>query len=182
MTIMQLVESYVFRRAICQIPTASLNKTFANLIKEIDRDNYLDSIKAAFILKESYKRFPSDEEFKNQFPYVPLYNRPHITDYTLRKLENFHHKKELILAENYTVEHILPQKPELPKDWIDELGDDWKQIHQKYVHTIGNLTLTGYNSELSYLPFLQKRSIEGGFGSSPLWLNNRLSKLNTGIR
>lgn len=109
-TIMQLVESYVFRRAICQIPTASLNKTFANLIKEIDREDYLDSIKAAFILKESYKRFPSDEEFKNQFPYVPLYNRPRITDYTLRKLENFHHKKEPISVENYTIEHILPQK------------------------------------------------------------------------
>lgn len=69
------------------------------------------------------------------------------------------------------------KKPELPKDWIDELGDDWKQVHQKYVHTIGNLTLTGYNSELSYLPFLQKKSIEGGFSSSPLCLNSTISNL-----
>jgi Protein of unknown function (DUF1524) len=155
-SIMQLVEGYVFRRAICRIPTASLNKTFANLIKEIDKDSYLESIKAAFILKESYKRFPSDEEFKSQFPFVPLYNL-RITDYTLRKIENSNHKKEPISVENYTVEHILPQKPELPKAWIDELGNDWKQIHQKYVHTIGNLTLTGYNSELSYLSFREKK-------------------------
>jgi hypothetical protein len=176
LSIMQLVESYVFRRAICQIPPVSLNKTFANLIKKIDKNLYLES-KAAFTLKESYKRFPTNEEFKKQFPSVPLYNL-RITDYTLRKLENFQHRKERIPIENYTVEHILPQKTELPEAWIHELGSNWKEIHQKYMHTIGNLTLTGYNPELSYLPFLEKRNLkEGGFSSSPLWLNRGLAKL-----
>jgi uncharacterized protein with ParB-like and HNH nuclease domain len=90
---LRLVESYVFRRAICLIPTNSLNKTFANLTKEIDKDNYLESLKANFMLKAGYMRFPKDEEFKAQFLVVPLYNL-RIKDYTLRKLENFHHNKE----------------------------------------------------------------------------------------
>jgi uncharacterized protein with ParB-like and HNH nuclease domain len=171
-----LVESYVFRRAICLIPTQSLNKTFANLTKEIDKDNYLESLKANFMLKEGYMRFPKDEEFKAQLPVVPLYNL-RIKDYTLRKLENFHHNKEPIDIKNCTIEHIMPQNQNLHPTWRQELGDHWQEIQQKYLHTIGNLTITGYNSELGDLPFLEKRDRDGGFASSPLSLNHKLAKL-----
>jgi hypothetical protein len=71
----------------------------------------------------------------------------------------------------------MPQKSDLSKAWIDELGNDWKQIQQKYGHTIGNLTLTGYNSELGYLSFIEKRNMKGGFAASPLWLNKALAML-----
>jgi uncharacterized protein with ParB-like and HNH nuclease domain len=102
LSIMHLVESYVFRHAICGIPTNSLNKTFANLSKQIDKKNYLERVNAAFVLQEGYKRFPTDEEFKSQFPQVPIYNL-RVTDYTLRKLENFQRRKEPISIDNYTI-------------------------------------------------------------------------------
>ena len=168
----------MFRRAICGIPTNFLNKTFATLVKEIDKKEYLESITASLLLKESYKRFPTDEEIRTQFPILPLYNL-RIVDYTLRKLENYHHKKEPISVENYTIEHIMPQKIDSHnRKWIDELGPDWQQIHQKYIHTIGNLTLTGYNPELGNMSFLEKQNIEGGFKSSPLWLNKSIARID----
>jgi predicted transport protein len=130
----------------------------------------------SYYYPSSYKRFPTDEEFKSQFPQVPIYNL-RITDYTLRKLENFQRRKEPISIDNYTIEHIMPQKEDLSEEWIKELGNDWNKIHEKYLHTIGNLTLTGYNSELGYLSFKEKRDTQGGFASSPLWLNSNLAKL-----
>jgi predicted transport protein len=176
--ILRLVESYVFRRAICLIPTNSLNKTFATLAREIDKDNYIESLKVAFRLKEGYMRFPTDEEFKAQFPTVPLYNL-RIKYYALQKLENFHHRKEHVDIKNCTIEHILPQNKNLPSTWRDALGDNWEEIQQKYLHTIGNLTITAYNSELGDLSFLEKRDKIGcGFHSSPLSLNHDLAELD----
>ena len=72
----------------------------------------------------------------------------------------------------------MPQKTPLSQPWINDIGENWEQIHQKYLHTIGNLTLTGYNSELSNLSFLEKRNRDGGFSSSSLQLNSELAKLN----
>ena len=96
----------------------------------------------------------------------------------LGKLENFQHAKEPISVENYTIEHVMPQKTPLSQAWINNLGQDWNEIHQRYLHTIGNLTLTGYNSELSNLSFIEKRDREGGFRSSSLQLNSKLAKLD----
>jgi uncharacterized protein with ParB-like and HNH nuclease domain/predicted transport protein len=178
LAVLQLIESYVFRRAICLIPTKALNKIFANLSKEIDKNNYLESLKAAFILKEGFARFPTDQEFKAQFPIVPLYSFRRISKHALRKLENIHHRKEPIDIENYTIEHIMPQNKDLSPTWRRDLGENWQEIHQKYLDTVGNLTITGYNSELGDLPFLEKRDRKGGFASSPLTLNHSLSKLD----
>ena len=80
-------------------------------------------------------------------------------------------RKEPITVEQYTIEHILPQNENLSPAWRAELGPDWQQVHSTYLHTVGNLTLTGYNSELSDRPFLEKRQLEGGFDESPLRLN-----------
>lgn len=177
--IMKMVESYVYRRAVCGIPTHALNKIFATLVKEIDKERYVESIIISLLLKESYKRFPNDEEFRSQFPIVQLYNL-RIVDYTLRKLENHIQSKEPISVENYTIEHIMPQKIDSHDlQWIKDLGTDWQQQHQKYLHTIGNLTLTGYNSELSNSTFQKKSDMEGGFKHSRLWLNSTLSNLDT---
>jgi len=175
--ILKTIESYVFRRAIVGIPTNSLNKTFANLYSEIDKENYLESFSAALILKDTYKRFPDDTEFKEGFLRKDVYNS-RLRNYILRKLENFD-RKELVNIESYTIEHIMPQNKNLSEQWKKDLGDSWKEIQDKYLHTLGNLTLTGYNSELSDNSFMKKRNMEGGFADSPIRLNSSLAKLET---
>ena len=174
--IMKIAESYVFRRAICGVPTNSLNKTFANLTKEIDKDDYLTSLKASFINKKTYKRFPNDDEFKREFVLKNVYNfrsRP----YLFNKLENYEHKEPVDTISEYSVEHIMPQNPNLLPEWRQDLGENWNEVQNEFLHTIGNLTLTGYNSELSDRPFLEKRDMKGGFADSHLKLNNSLATL-----
>lgn len=174
--VIEILESYVFRRAICEIPTASLNKTFANLYKEIDKANYLETFKASLLLKDSYRRFPSNEEFIRALEIKDVYNfRSKV--YLLLKIENSKHEKESIEIGKLSIEHILPQNENLSSEWITDLGANWKEIQNKYLHTLGNLTLTGYNSELSDKPFLQKQAASGGFKDSPLFLNNSLKDL-----
>jgi uncharacterized protein with ParB-like and HNH nuclease domain/predicted transport protein len=174
--VLKLVESYVFRRAVCGIPTNSLNKTFTSLASEIDRSDYLQSVVAAFLLKDSYKRFPDDEEFRREFVVKDFYNF-RSRNYLLRKLEN-HDRKERVEIEAFTIEHVMPQNENLSNEWRQELGPEWEHVHAKYLHTIGNLTLTGYNPELSDRPFRVKRDMKGGFADSPLRLNRGLAKLD----
>lgn len=172
----RLIESYVFRRAVCAIPTNSLNKTFANLGKSLRKDHYLESLRAAFLLLPSYRRFPRDEEFKRDFKIKDLYNF-RSRSYWLRRLEN-HDRKERVPVDEYTIEHIMPQCDnnidKVPEIWRSELGDDWVNVWETYRHTLGNLTLTGYNSEYSNRSFTEKCQIEGGFRQSPLRLNKNI--------
>ena len=181
-SIVRIVESYVFRRAICAIPTNSLNKTFPGLSRTLRKDRYLESVQAAFLLLPSYLRFPGDEEFQRELKQRDLYNFRN-RSYWLRRLEN-HGRKERIMVEDYTIEHILPQNEALSPEWQAELGPDWQQIQQKYLHTLGNLTLTGYNSEYSDSPFAYKRdqvsNAEGnkiGFKYSALNINEGLGEV-----
>ncbi len=171
----RLVESYVFRRAICGIPTSSLNKTFANFTKALKKNNYLESIQAHFLLLPSYRRFPNDDEFKRSLQTKDLYN---VRDrsYWLRRLEN-HDRKERVVVDEYTIEHIMPQNENLAPAWKTSLGSDWQRIHKTYLHTLGNLTLTAYNSKYSDKPFVEKRDMEKGFQESPLKLNKGLGQV-----
>ncbi|MGA1283358.1 MAG: GmrSD restriction endonuclease domain-containing protein, partial [Prochlorothrix sp.] len=165
----RLTESYVFRRAVCAIPTNSMNKTFANLGRSLKKDRYLESIQAYFMLLPSYRRFPKDEEFKQELKTRDLYNF-RSRSYWLRRLENYGRKEKVVMAE-YTIEHILPQNENLSMKWQQDLGPDWQTVQQTWLHTLGNLTLTGYNSPYSDRPFSEKRDMEGGFKQSPLKLN-----------
>jgi uncharacterized protein with ParB-like and HNH nuclease domain/predicted transport protein len=174
--ILKIVESYVFRRAICGIPTNSLNKTFATLSRGIDKANYLESIQAAFLLRISNTRFPRDEEMSRELVVKDIYNFRN-RNYLLRKLENYD-RKESVDLENYTIEHIMPQNEDLSPEWQAELGSNWKDIQAKWLHTIGNLTLTGYNPELSDKSFREKRDMKGGFRDSPIRLNHSLASLD----
>ena len=173
----RLVESYVFRRSICAIPTNSMNKTFATFGKALKKDRYIESIKAHFLLLPSYRRFPSDEEFRRDLHTRDLYHF-RSRSYWLRRLEN-HGRKERVPVDQYTIEHILPQNPELSAAWRQALGDEWQRVQQEWLHTLGNLTLTGYNAEYSDRPFAAKRDIDGGFAQSPLKLNAGLGLLET---
>jgi len=173
--ILDLVESYVFRRQICEIPTNSLNNTFAALYSLIDKENYLPSLRAALILKETYRRFPNDLEFHEQFQIKNMYNF-RTRKYLFKKLENFE-RKELVNTHEFTLEHIMPQNEKVPQVWRDELGKNWEEIHEIFLHRVGNLTLTGYNTELSDKSFKEKQSMEGGFKDSPIRLNSDLATL-----
>jgi predicted transport protein len=173
-----LIESYVFRRLICGIPTHGLNKVFATLAKEINKEHYLESVQAIFLQRGAGARMPRDEEFQAAFVVKDIYNSPsRIRHYLLSKLEN-HKRKERVIMEEYTIEHILPQNPNLSMEWRDTLGPNWQEVQGKYLHTIGNLTLTAYNAEMSDRPFREKRDkTETGLVYSPLHLNAGLGRI-----
>lgn len=178
LSVLRLVESYVFRRVICGIPTNSHNKTFAALGREVDKSNYLESLQAAFLFKEANRRFPRDEEFWVEFMVKDVYNlKGFRRNYLLRKLENYERPKEKVDVEEYTIEHVMPQNENLSATWRQELGESWKVIRNQYLHTIGNLTLTGYNPEMSDRPFAEKRDMSNGFRDSPIHLNKSLANL-----
>ena len=172
----RLIEAYVFRRAICAIPTNSMNKTFATFTKAVKKDSYLESIKAHFLTLPSYRRFPKNDEFERDIQTRDLYNF-RSKSYWLRRLENFG-RKERVSVEEYTIEHIMPQNSELPLSWQTALGSEWQRVHEEWLHTLGNLTLTGYNSEYSDKPFTSKRDMQGGFKESPLKVNAGIGTLD----
>ena len=172
----RLVEAYVFRRAVCAIPTNSLNKTFATFGHALQKNRYLESVQAHLLTLPSYRRFPGDEEFKREFVVRDLYNFPR-RSYWLRRLEN-DGRKERVPVDEYTIEHILPQNENLSAKWRDELGPEWQRVQETWLHTLGNLTLTGYNAEYSDRSFSEKREMKGGFRESPLKLNEGLRSLH----
>lgn len=177
----RLIESYVFRRAICAIPTNSMNKTFATFTKALKKDRYFESIQAHFLTLPSYRRFPSDDEFRRDFQTRDLYNF-RSRSYWLRRLENYG-RKERVAVDEYTIEHILPQNKNLSPKWREALGEEWQRIQQTWLHTLGNLTLTAYNSDYSDRAFAEKRDMpeapEKGLKQSPLKLNQGLGVLET---
>jgi uncharacterized protein with ParB-like and HNH nuclease domain/predicted transport protein len=171
----RLIESYVFRRAVCGIPTNSLGKTFASMARALRENRSLESVTAYLLLSPSYRRFPRDDEFMRELRSRDVYNFPRRT-YLLRRLEN-HGRKEPVPVDEYTIEHIMPQSISVSPQWRAELGPDWERVHETWLHTLGNLTLTGYNSQYSNRPFVEKQEIIGGFKESPLRLNKGLGSL-----
>ncbi len=174
--VIQLIESYVFRRSICGIQTNSLNKTFSLLYRDLDKQNYVESIQSSLLLKDSYRRFPNDFEFQEAISIKDVYNFRN-KNYLFKKLESSKLQNESINFDKLSIEHILPQNPNLSSHWISDLGSNYQEVQEKYLHTLGNLTLTGYNSELSDRPFVDKREAEGGFRNSRLYLNSGLRDL-----
>lgn len=173
----RLVESFVFRRAVCALPTNSLNKIFAAIGKELKKDRYLESIQAYLLILPSYRRFPRDEEFQRVMQIKDLYNFRN-RSYWLRRMEN-HGRAEPLPMDDFTIEHIMPQNPELSKEWQATLGPDWQRVQEDWLHTLGNLTLTRCNSKYSDRPFSEKRDMTDGYKESPVRLSSGLGKLET---
>ncbi|EJB44899.1 DUF262 and DUF1524 domain-containing protein [Helicobacter pylori] len=173
--IIALIESYIFRRAVCGLGTNSLNKVFPFVTKKINKDQYLESIKVHFGYLTEKQRFPNNDEFKEHFITIDFYHFQK-REYFLERLENFE-REERVYTHEYTTEHIMPQT--LEEEWERDLGENFQAIHDKYLHTIGNLTLTGYNSEYSNNSFQEKRDMENGFKQSPLRLNQSLKDLES---
>ncbi|MGL2389811.1 GmrSD restriction endonuclease domain-containing protein [Helicobacter pylori] len=173
--IIALIESYICRRAVCGLGTNSLNKVFPSFTKHIHKDEYFKSLKAHFGYLTEKQRFPNNDEFKKLFITIDFYHFKK-NKYFFERLENFD-RKERVYTHEYTIEHIMPQK--LTEEWERDLGENFQEIHDKYLHTIGNLTLTGYNTEYSNKSFQEKRDMEKGFKDSPLRLNQGLRDLKS---
>ncbi|WRF55493.1 DUF262 and DUF1524 domain-containing protein [Helicobacter pylori] len=171
--IIALIESYICRRAVCGLGTNSLNKVFPSFTKHIQKNEYFESLKVHFGSLTNNQRFPNNDEFKNSFITIDFYKFQK-KKYFFERLENFD-RKERVYTHEYTTEHIMPQK--LEEEWEKDLGENFQEIHDKYLHTIGNLTLTGYNHEYSNKSFQEKRDMEKGFKDSPLRLNQGLRDL-----
>jgi uncharacterized protein with ParB-like and HNH nuclease domain len=174
--ILQVVISYLWRRAICEIPTNSLSKTFATLYQAVDKEDYVNSIIKAFVFKSSYKRFSSDYEVREKLQTKDIYHF-RLRKYLLEALENYYHKEPIDLnTANYTIEHIMPQNIEHNLSWQQMLGENWQEVHSLYLHTLGNLTITGYNAEMSNKSFWEKVNGESGFKHSHLKLNESIAQ------
>ncbi|GAA7907867.1 hypothetical protein HpMS217_11530 [Helicobacter pylori] len=160
---------------MCDLKSNRLNKVFASFTRYIQKNEYFESLEAHFgsLIKE--QRFPSDDEFKEEFMRKDFYKFQSIK-YLFDRMEN-PDGKERGPTDKYTIEHIMPQT--LTPEWERDLGGNFQAIHDKYLHTIGNLTLTGYNQEYSNNSFQEKRDMEKGFKQSPLKLNQSLKDLES---
>ena len=164
-----LIESYVFRRAICGEQTRGYWQVFANLAYKLDVNTPLESLQVQFArLRDNY-RFPSDSEFHKALLERDLYGL-RVCMHLLEQLENYGSKEPTDVS-SYSIEHVMPQNENLSKKWRDMLGPDWKDVQGTWLHRLGNLTLTGYNSTYSDRPFIEKKEISGGFEESSVRLN-----------
>ncbi|EQL53826.1 DUF262 and DUF1524 domain-containing protein [Helicobacter pylori] len=175
-SIIYLIESYICRRTVCGLGTSGLNKVFPSFTKKINKDQYLESIEAHFLsLEKTTGKFPKDSEFKDSFITIDFYKFKK-NKYFLERLENFD-TKEPVDTQKCNIEHIMSQT--LTLEWQRDLGENFQAIHEKYLHTIGNLTLTGYNHEYSNKSFQEKQGMKKGFKDSPLRLNQGLRDLKS---
>ena len=165
----ELIESYVFRRAICGEQTRGYWQVFANLAYQIDRDRPFESLTVGLARQSDTYRFPTDAEFRQALRDRDVYGK-RVCFELLDRLEN-HGSNEPTYTNNYSIEHIMPQNEQLPAKWREMLGEDWREIQRRWVHRLGNLTLTGYNSRYSDHPFVAKKTMAGGFEESAVRLN-----------
>ncbi|WP_120905735.1 DUF262 and DUF1524 domain-containing protein [Helicobacter pylori] len=173
--IIDLIESYICRRAVCGLGTNSLNKVFPSFTKHIQKDEYFKSLNVHFGYLTEKQRFPNNDKFKDSFITIDFYKFKK-NKYFLERLENFD-TKEPVDTQKCNTEHIMPQT--LTPKWQRDLGENFEAIHEKYLNTIGNLTLTGYNEEYSNNSFQEKRDMGKGFKQSPLKLNQSLKDLES---
>ncbi len=182
--ILKLIQSYAWRRFIVGLPTSALNKIFMSLYAEVDTEDYYDSVAKALVKKKGSAKFPSNEDLKTALKDKDLYNtQPKNRNYLFEMLENFNNK-EFVNTNNeaITIEHIFPRNPN--EKWSTDLtSGDYFLFKEKYLNTIGNLTLSGNNGALSNKSYLEKREMnidgnEQGYNFSRLWLNKYLTTID----
>jgi uncharacterized protein with ParB-like and HNH nuclease domain len=183
-SILNLVQSYTWRRFILGLPTNALNKIFMGLYDKVETNNYLFSIHKSLLLRSGVQRFPRNTEIVKALKEKDVYNvKPKNRTYFLERLENYQNNEPVIIEGNsdISIEHIFPQNPD-PK-WKIELGtEEYNFIKENYLNTVGNLTLSGNNGKLGNKPFIEKREMnlenkEQGYRFSRLWLNRDLKEI-----
>lgn len=165
-----LIESYILRRDVVGLSARNYWSVFARVAR--DSELRFESFRVAVALLQGNNRFPNDEEFRRILEERDLYGLKsckHILD----RLENAG-QREPSPVHNYSIEHIMPQGITEIDEWKRMLGGDWQKIHHEWVHRLGNLTLTAYNSRYSNRPFEDKKAMEGGFGQSAVRLNEHV--------
>lgn len=155
--ILKMIESFVVRRTVCGIPTNRLRRVFARMSKVVlESDDFVNSSQTYLAKNE----WPTDEEFREKFLKARIYftGRLSRTRLFLTSLErSFDHHEPIEMNDQITIEHVMPQT--LNDEWRKHLGDEAEQVHALYLHTIGNLTYSGYNSEMGNQPFESKKNI-----------------------
>ena len=190
--VLDIVESYWARRIICNLPSNALNKVFATLHRDVinnmnkaaegEHPTYTDVLIYLLLKKGRSSVFPKDDEVKEDFATRQVYKMPtNLRMFILERMENRDSKERhdvvgQLTEKSISIEHIMPQT--LSDKWKDDLGEEWERIHQQYLHTMANLTLTGYNSQYSNLTFVEKRDMEKGFKDSAFRLNNYVKSCN----
>lgn len=180
-----ITENYLFRRAICDLPTNALNKIFSTLHREITRYEgndlgYVEKFKYALLSKKDRASFPDDDEFAERFTERPIYQMNSKNKiYIMERLENYSTLEDKDVYGHcddgtYSIEHIMPQH--LTPAWIKVLGEDYEEIHEMWLHRIANLTLTAYNSKYSNSTFEEKKSMKNGFEDSGIRMNTYIAK------
>ena len=178
------IDSYLFRRWVCQVPSSALNKIFETLHSEAvkgvdDGADYPEIVKYLLTHKAGTGRFPSDDEFVAAVVSRDFYRIGNRKYYLYDRLENGGSKERLdvvgcLESGAFSVEHVMPQT--LSDSWKEALGDDWERIHEQWTHRMANLTLTAYNSDYSNRPFDQKRDMKDGFKDSGFRMNQWIAK------
>jgi uncharacterized protein with ParB-like and HNH nuclease domain/predicted transport protein len=164
-----LIESYIFRRAICGKQTRGYWQLFANLAYDIDPQRPFESLTVGLARLRDSNCFPDDDEFRKALEEGDIYEK-RVCFSLLDRLENYGNKEPTDTSK-YSIEHIMPQNEKIGLRWREMLGENWRDIQRMWIHRLGNLTLTGYNSTYSDRPFTEKKTISGGFEESSVRLN-----------
>lgn len=175
---LDLIESFLVRGAVCGWTPKAYNKIFPFLAASIRDSSPFDDFKGGLGLQQEGYVFPTDREFFRALCENNLYRRRRLCKFVLDRLEH-HDNKHQADTSDYTIEHILPQNPSLSNEWTSALGDDWQTIQETWVHRLGNLTLTAYNSEYSDRFFTSKKEMERGFVEAALKINRFVNKQKT---
>ncbi len=160
--VLHMLLNYSIRRLICEISSNSLRGLYKTLYKRVfnkqeNKQHYYDAVVSFLTQLTSRDAIPSDDTFALALKEKNLYRKNALCKYLLVAVEN--QGKEKIDTTTLSIEHIMPQNKNLSKAWQNMLGDNWEQVHDRYLHTLGNLTLTGYNSELGDKPFDVKKNM-----------------------
>lgn len=158
--VLKMLLSYSIRRLVCEIGSNTLRGLYKTLYGRVfeqkeNKNTYYDSLVSFFLQQTSKNTIPSDNEFVTALQEKNLYSKNALCKYLLCAIEN--QGKETLDTENLSIEHIMPQNKNLSMSWQKMLGENWQSVHEKYLHTLGNLTLAGYNSELGDKPFEKKK-------------------------
>lgn len=178
--ILELIQSFTWRRFIVGLPTNALNKIFMTLYEKVDIEHYSESIQEWLLKRKGSQRFPKDTEVIESLKLKDVYNiKSKNRVYLLERLENHKNNEPVFIDGNpdITIEHIFPQNP--APSWKRDINpEEYNDIKENYINTIGNLTLSGNNGKLGNKSFIEKRNMENaGYSDSRLWLNKHLAGL-----
>jgi uncharacterized protein with ParB-like and HNH nuclease domain len=177
--VLEIIQSFVWRRFICGVATNALNKIFMDLFKDIDENDFINSLNYSLVKKKSSQRFPNDDEISKNLEYKDMYYiQPKNRTYFLERLENYGHRIQTTVENNpdVSIEHIFPQNPS--KEWKEILNDEYEEM-KKFSNTAANLTLSAFNRELNNSIFSIKRDLpDKGYKFSPLRLDKFLGEID----